>query len=236
MRLTRHIAITAFFFITLCQLTVDSFGQLGISFQLPKPKEFDNRTLRSEKSDKGKFKFPKRFIQNTVTHYNYVFNANNKLNEVLDRAKSGFKDDYSQLLPFYNYSLEITAADTVQLDSINYKSQTGLALHDLRNDWADNLYLLWGVSYYLKKQFDSAFMMFQFINYAFAPKEKDGYYINIGSNMDGNNALSVSTREKSSLPRKVFSEPPAATMLSSGRSGTFSRRISLLSLPVLSSH
>ncbi|MFI5129840.1 MAG: hypothetical protein ACHQFX_07620 [Chitinophagales bacterium] len=196
-------------FIIFCQITADCFGQLGVSFQLKKPKEFDNRTLRSEKSDKGKFGFPKRFIQNTVTHYNYFFNANNKLNEVLERAKESFRDDYSQLLPFYNYSLDVTAADTIQLDSINYKSQTGLALHDLRNDWADNLYMLWGISYYLKKQFDSAYMMFQFINYAFAKKEKDGYYVNIGSNIDGNNAFSISTKEKSSLPRKMFSEPPS---------------------------
>ncbi len=209
MRLTRHIAITAFLFTIFCQVTADSFGQLGVSFQLKKPKEFDNRTLRSEKSDKGKFKFPKRNIQNLVTRYNYFFNANTKLNEVLDRAKLSFKDDYSELLPFYNFSLDVTAADTIQLDSINYKSQTGLALHDLRNDWADNLYLLWGISYYLKKQFDSAFMMFQFINYAFAPKEKDGYYINIGSKMDGNNAFSVATAEKTGLLRRMTSEPPS---------------------------
>src|SRR5258706_5457446 len=209
MRSNLYIAITVFLVIIFCQITADAFDELGISFQLKKPKEFDNRTLRSEKSDKAKFGFPKRFIQNTVTHYNYFFNANNKLNEVLDRAKVSFKDDYSQLLPFYNYSLDVTAADTIQLDSINYKSQTGLALHDLRNDWADNLYLLCGISYYLKKQFDSAYMMFQFINYAFAKKEKDGYYINIGSKMDGNNAFSIATQEKSSLPRKVFSEPPS---------------------------
>ena len=58
------------------------------------------------------------------------------------------------------------------LDSITYKSSTGIALHDLRNDWVDNLYLLWGASYYLKKKFDSAYLMFQFINYAFAKKKK----------------------------------------------------------------
>ena len=46
--------------------------------------------------------------------------------------------------------------------------------------------------------------MFQFINYAFAEKEKDGYYKTIGSKMDGNNAFSISTKEKNSLPRRVF--------------------------------
>jgi len=165
--------------------------------------------LRSEKSDSKKFSVPNRFIQNTVTHYNYYFNANNKLNEVLERAKTEFKDDYAQLLPFYNYSLDVTAKDSIQLDSITYKSSSGIALHDLRNDWIDNLYLLWGASYYLRKQFDSAYLMFQFINYAFAPKEKDGYYQTIGSSRDGNSAFSISTKEKTSITKKIFSEPPS---------------------------
>ena len=209
MRLTRYIIITAAFLLTLCQVTLDSIGQPGFDPVIPKSKEYDNRVLRSEKSSQKKFTLPKRFIQNTVTHYNYYFNANNKLIEILERAKASFKDDYSQLLPFYNYTLDATASDSTQLDSISYKSQSGIALHDLRNDWIDNLYLLWGASYYLRKQFDSAYLMFQFINYAFAPKEKDGYYVNIGSRMDGNNAFSISTKEKNSLPRKVFSEPPS---------------------------
>lgn len=189
--------------------TIRSNGQLGISFNLKKPKEYDERVLRSEKSEQKKFTLPTRFIQNTVTHYNYFFNANNKLNEVIDRAKSIFRDDYSKLLPFYNYSLDETSRDNVQLDSIVYKSETGIALHDLRGDWIDNLYLLWGVSYYLHKEFDSAAMMFQFINYAFAKKEKDGYYKTIGSSMDGNQAFSIASKEKSNVLKKVFSEPPS---------------------------
>ncbi|MBL7745529.1 MAG: hypothetical protein JNN00_18810 [Chitinophagaceae bacterium] len=205
----RNHTVTALFFVILCHLTASSYGQMGIDLGIKKPKEYDNRTLRSEKSDQKKFTVPRRFIQNTVTHYNYYFNANNKLNEVLERAKLSFKDDYSTLLPFYNYTLDATAADSTQLDSISYKSQTGIALHDLRGDWVDNLYLLWGASYYLKKQFDSAYLMFQFINYAFAKKEKDGYYMNIGSRMDGNTAFSIATKEKNSLPRRIFSEPPS---------------------------
>jgi hypothetical protein len=209
MRSIRYIKITAILFAILCRFAAPSFSQLGITFDIKKPKEYDNRVLRSEKTDQKKFTLPKRFIQNTVTHYNYFFNANNKLNEILERAKLTFKDDYSQLLPFYNYSLDVTAADSIQLDSISYKSQTGIILHDLRNDWVDNLYLLWGASYYLRKEFDSAYLMFQFINYAFAPKEKDGYYKTIGSSRDDNNAFSIATKEKNSLPRRVFSEPPS---------------------------
>ncbi len=208
MRLNRY-TITIAFALILLQLAIPSFGQLGISFDIKKPKEYDERVLRSEKSDQKKFTLPKRFIQNTVTHYNYYYNANVKLNEVLERAKTSFIDDYAQLLPFYNYSLDVTAGDSIQLDSITYKSSSGIALHDLRNDWVDNLYLLWGASFYLQKKFDSAYLMFQFINYAFAPKEKDGYYKTIGSSKDGNSAFSISTKEKNSLPKKIFSEPPS---------------------------
>lgn len=201
--------LTAILFVLAYFVPQQVSGQLGIPLSIKKPQEYEERPLRSERSDEKKFNLPRRFIQNTVTHYNYFFNANNKLNEVLDRAKETFKDDYSQLLPFYNFSLDVTAGDSIQLDSITYKSSTGIALHDLRNDWVDNLYLLWGASYYLKKEFDSAYLMFQFINYAFAPKEKDGYYLNIGSKRDGNSALSIATKEKNSLPRKIFSEPPS---------------------------
>lgn len=206
---TRYTSFVILLFIGFCHFTLPVFGQKGVTLDIKKPKEFENRVLGSEKSDQKKFTIPKRFIQNTVTHYNYFFNANNKLNEVLQRAKSGFQDDFSKLIPFYNYTLDMTAADSIQLDSISYKAQTGIVLHDLRNDWADNLYLLWGASYFYRKQFDSAQLMFQFINYAFAEKEKDGYYKTIGSALDGNSALSVSTKEKNSLPRRMFAEPPS---------------------------
>lgn len=208
MRRNRY-TTTAFLIVTLLQVSFSGFSQLGIDLNIKKPKEYEDRVLRSERSDEKKFTVPRRFIQNTVTHYNYTFNANNKLNEVLERAKSAFKDDYSQLLPFYNYDLAVTAKDSIQLDSITIKASSGIALHDLRNDWVDNLYLLWGAAYYLRQDFDSAYQMFQFINYAFAPKEKDGYYRTIGSARDGNSALSISTKEKKGIIRKTFTEPPS---------------------------
>jgi tetratricopeptide (TPR) repeat protein len=207
MRVNRH-TIFFLFSLILLQASLPAFSQLGFDLNIKKPKEYEERVLRSEKTDK-KFNVPRRFVQNTVTHYNYSFNANNKLNEVLTRAKLAFKDDYSKLLSFYNYSLDVTAADSIQLDSITYKASSGIALHDLRNDWVDNLYLLWGASFYLQKDFDSAYQMFQFINYAFAPKEKDGYYKAIGSARDGNSALSISTKEKGGFARKMFSQPPS---------------------------
>src|SRR6185503_6718386 len=193
----------------LCFSYFQSHAQLGFSFDIKKPEQYEDRILGSEKSESKKYSFPRRLTQNAFTHYNYAFNAKNKLIEVLEKAKLAHEDDYAELLPFYNYTLDQTAADSLELDSIISKTTTGIVLHDLRNQWIDNLYLLQGAAYYLGKQFDSAYLTFQFINYAFAKKEKDGYYQTIGSKFDGNSALSISTKEKSGLPRKAFSEPPS---------------------------
>jgi hypothetical protein len=182
---------------------------LGYDLEIKKPEPYENRLLKAERSGQKKFTKYKRFWQNTYTHYNYFFNANNKLNEVIQRAKEAHVEDYNKLLPFYNYSLDITTRDKVQLDSVIYKSKTAIVMHDLRNDWIDDMYLLWGAAYFLEKEFDSAYRTFQFINYAFAEKEKDGYYRYIGSRMDGNNALSIATKEDDGFIKRMVSDPPS---------------------------
>src|SRR5215204_147362 len=208
MRVSRHKHIIFAFILTL--LTAQPLlAQYGFEVDIKKPQPYDNRELKAEKTQQKKLKTVGRFFQNTTTHYNYFFNANTKINEIIEVAKAAHKDDYSELLSFYNYSLDATTQDSLELDSVIYKAKTGIVLHDLRNDWIDNLYLLWGASYFLQQEFDSAYQLFQFINYAFADKEKDGYYKYIGSHMDGNNATSVSTKEKSSLPRRALSESPS---------------------------
>ncbi len=182
-------------------------GQMGFDLKIDKPEPYEDRVLKSEKTGDKKLKGPRKFFQNLTTHYNYFFNANVKLNEVIDGAKQSFRDDYTLLLPFYNYSLDATAQNSNELDSVIYKAQTGIVMHDLRNEWIDNMYMLWGAAWYFEKKFDSAALMFQFINYAFAEKEKDGYYKYIGSRMDGNNALSISTKENRSFPKTMTPAP-----------------------------
>jgi TolA-binding protein len=196
-------------FFLLLQVGLPSFGQQGFSISVKKPKPYEERVLKSEKTDNTKFNVPRHFFQNTFTHYNYFFNANNRLNAVLEQAKLSHRDNYSQLLTFYGYTADEVAQYKSELDSLVYKSKTAIVLHDLRNDWVDNMYLIWGASYYLRKDYDSAFLMFQFINYAFAPKEKDGYYRFIGSKMDGNNAMNIATKEKNTLLKRALSEPPS---------------------------
>ena len=186
-------------------------GKITIDLEKDKPEKFKTKTLKSEKTGEKKFTLPKRFIQNTVSHYNYYFNANNKINEVIERARLSNKDDYAKLLPFYGYSLTNTAAQSTELDSVIYKATAGILLHDLRSDWVDNLYLLIGKAYYLRQDYDSASMTFQFINYNLYPrKKKDDDQLIVGSNDNGAaKAISVSSKEDRNIIDKVWSRPPS---------------------------
>jgi tetratricopeptide (TPR) repeat protein len=207
--LTRILLLIVLFFNALPYI----YGQgPSLTFDLKKPKKFENRKLGSEKTEEKKFTIVRRFTQNGVTKFNWHFNAQNKLTNVIARAKAQHKDDYTRLLSFYNYSLVITSKDKVELDSVIYKANAGILIHDLRNSWVDNLYMLMGMAYYFKNELDTAYLTFQYINYAFSPKEKDGYDKPIGSNAnkdEGGNAFTISTKENKSLPKKVWARPPS---------------------------
>src|ERR1044072_2295440 len=94
---------TLFLIFLLTQVALFVNAQPGTTIDLKKPAKYENRTLASEKTTEGKIKSTKKFYQNTITHYNYFFNANLRFNEIIERAKQSFKDDYTQLLPYYNY-------------------------------------------------------------------------------------------------------------------------------------
>jgi tetratricopeptide (TPR) repeat protein len=185
--------------------TIDPFGKEK------KPEKYENRKLGSEKTADKKFTRSRHFIQNSITHYNYYFNSNNKLNAVVERASLFNKDDYSKLLSFYPYSLENTATQKQELDSIIYKCTAGILLHDLRNDWIDNLYLLIGKAYYYQKVFDSAGMTFQFINYNLFPrkkKEDDNRVVGTNTAASGS-VISIANKEKRNIVQKAMSLPPS---------------------------
>ena len=185
-------------------------GQPTLDPDLKKPVKYENRILRAEKTGEKKFTIPRRFFQNTYTHYNYAFNARNKLNMVLENAKAQHIDRYAELLSFYNYTLESTAEQKTELDSVIYKVNAGIFLHDLRSNWMDNIYILMGEAYYYRNTLDTAFMTFQYMNYAFSPKEEDGYDKVIASNSnEGGNNLKVATVEKRNIVDRAFSEPPS---------------------------
>ena len=189
----KNIALLCVF--SLVSAIATSQPNTTIDLEKKKPEKYKEKLLKSEHTGEKKYGALKHFFGNTVTHYNYYYNANVKLEEILEKAKEIFVDDYAKLLPFYNYTLTATAQDN-NVDSIIFKCNAGILLHDLRSDWVDDMYMLLGKAYMLRKDFDSAQYVFQYLNYIYAPKD-DGYDIPIGSNASGNDGVfSVSTNEK----------------------------------------
>ncbi|MDE3236345.1 MAG: hypothetical protein KGO81_10360 [Bacteroidota bacterium] len=194
----------------LCFSVLHGQPYTSIDLDKDKPKKYEDRKLGAERTGEKKFNFSRKVYQNMVTHYNYYFNANQKINDLIVRAKSYNKDDYTHLLSFYNYSLDNTSREKQELDSIIYKCNAGILLHDLRNSWIDNLYMLMGKAYLLRKDYDSATAVFQYINYIYAPKD-DGYDIPIGSNSSNTNGVfTIATNEnKRKALQKLTSVPPS---------------------------
>ena len=177
----------------------------GISLQKNKP--YTERLLPAEKTGEKGFRLPKRIFNNTVTRYNYVFNATNRLDAIIERATQKQIENYAELLPFYPYRLEVTAKD--EIDTIIYKCTAGILLHDLRSDWVDNLYIILGKAYLHRQDYDSALAVFKYVNYAFAPKD-EGADIPIGSNISNvNGVFSISTNEKRNIWQKITTTIPS---------------------------
>lgn len=181
-------------------------AQGNITYDLVKPKAYENRKLASELTPDKKINPIKKLKENIVSHYNFHFNANLKLSKVIVSAKQANKDTFTALIPFFNYSLDQTAQQQQELDSVVIKVNNGILLHDLRNDWVDDLYLLMGQSYFYQKKFDSAYDVFQYINYNFQPRSKDeiGFEKSIGSNINTNgNIFNIASKENKFTPHRL---------------------------------
>ena len=208
-----------------------SNAQLGFSFDIPKPKQYEERQLRSEKSEQKKFTLPGRFIQNTTTHYNYFFNANNKMNEIVDRAKAVHRDDFTQLLSFYNYDLDETASDSLQLDSLIYKATTGIVLHDLRSDWADNMYLLWGAAITCKNNLIRPILLSSLLTMLLRQRKKMAIINTLAAGWMAIVRSPFQQKKKIASLKKYLRGLPAAMMHLCGRSGRFLRGSIILQQP-----
>lgn len=180
------------------------YAQPNTSIELTKPKKYEERKLGAEKTADTKMGLVKRAFQNNFTHFNYYYNAKQKIIEIESLSKQQHKDNYTQLLSFYPFTLEETVQQSSLIDSIIYKANAGILLHDLRNDWVDDMYLLMGIGYLYRKNFDSAYKVFSYLQYIYADKD-DGYDIPIGSNESRNNGVfSIVGPDQRSFFQKMF--------------------------------
>ncbi len=151
-----------------------------------------DKPLPYERLLNTKYTLGRRAYQNTVSQFNYLFNADITLDEIIQKARANHEDDYTELLPFYDYDLSITAKESI--DSIIYRCNANIVLHDLRSNYVDDAYLLLAKAYLFHKDFDTAASILQFINYSFYDKEA-GADQPIGSNLNKTGKFSIASAE-----------------------------------------
>lgn len=151
-----------------------------------------DKPLPYERLLNKKYTLGRRAYQNTVSQFNYLFNADESLNEIIQKARDLHEDDFTELLPFYDYDLSITAKESI--DSIIYRCNANIVLHDLRSNYVDDAYLMLAKAYLFHKNFDTAASILQFINYSFYEKEA-GADLPIGSNINKTGRFSIASVE-----------------------------------------
>ena len=156
------------------------------------PQEIE-KPLPYERLLNTKYTLGRRAYQNTVSQFNFLFNAEEELNENILKARNEYVDDYTTLISFYDYDLSVIAKNSI--DSIIYRCNANIVLHDLRSNWVDDAYLLLAKAYLFHKDFDTAGSILQFINYSFDEKQ-DGMDLPIGSNLRNTKGkFSIATAE-----------------------------------------
>lgn len=169
---------------------VNSTLKKGVFREIDKPLPYE-RLLNT------KYSLGRRAYQNTVSQFNYLFNAEEEFNEHLQKARLDYQDDFTSLISFYDYELSTTAK--YSLDSIVYRCNANIVLHDLRSNYVDDAYLLLAKAYLFHKNFDTAASILQFINYSFDEKE-NGADLVIGSNVRNKKGkFSIATPENNRL-------------------------------------
>ena len=143
-----------------------------------------------------KYTLGRRAYQNTVSQFNYLFYAEIGIDEIIQKARDLHEDDYTELLPFYDYDLSITAKESI--DSIIFRCNANIVLHDLRSNYVDDAYLTLAKAYLFHKNFDTAASILQFINYSFFDKE-DGADLPIGSNLNQPGKFSIASPENNRI-------------------------------------
>jgi tetratricopeptide (TPR) repeat protein len=115
----------------------------------------------------------RKIYQNTVTRYNYYYNAKNRYVESITNLETTTKDDFSKLIKLNKINIdEAATAVGANMDSVLKKCATSIQIHDPRGRWFDDLYMLMGKAYFLKGDMDNAITTFQYISNEYKDKVK----------------------------------------------------------------
>ncbi|HNY54537.1 MAG TPA: tetratricopeptide repeat protein [Chitinophagales bacterium] len=118
-----------------------------------------------KKKTAGKYEKPniiKRAWGDLTTRNNYYFNASELYKELVHTYEFQRQIDYNKLLPFYYHDQADFSGNTADLETVAKKTGIVLQLHDYSR-WRDNAFLLLGKSQFLRQQYDTSLITFQYI-------------------------------------------------------------------------
>lgn len=126
-----------------------------------------NAVTFAQKNKKAKSPYEKPSIikrawGDLTTRNNYYFNASELYNEVVRNYQFNRKYDYNELLPFYYHDGADFSSNYGELETVAKKMGIILQLKDYSR-WRDNAFMLLGKSQYLRQQYDTALITFQYI-------------------------------------------------------------------------
>jgi len=124
-----------------------------------------NSFADKKKKTKSQYEKPnivKRAWGDLTTRNNMYFNASELYKELKHNYEFTRVIDYNKLLPFYFHDDADFGSYTGDLETIAKKTGLVLQLHDYSR-WRDNAFLLLGKSQFLRKQYDTSLITFQFI-------------------------------------------------------------------------
>jgi len=132
--------------------------KLALELKIQKKRElFSNENMLK----KGWY-FPRNFIQNLFTRFNYHFNAQKKIKEARANMDRLYVDKFDTLINLFTYLPKDSTIYGADMDSIIRKASLGIQIHDPRTKWADDLYFLMGQAYYYKGDYENAIAAFRY--------------------------------------------------------------------------
>ncbi len=117
-----------------------------------------------------KNKWNRRVYHNLTSHYNVWWNGNQSVKDGENSLKENVKDDYTAILPVYNYGTKENALSlNSNMDRAIEKASICIQRHSMRFNgkeyvkWIDDAYLIMAISNFYKQDFIPARRTFDFV-------------------------------------------------------------------------
>ena len=122
--------------------------------------------------------FTRRVYHNLTAHYNVYWNGMDNMRSGIKEFESSVKDNYSLVLPVYNFGDKASINKIGQYSDIGIKKATKtIQKHSMYfnrkeyNRWIDDAYMLIGKAYFYKQDYPMARRTFEFVIKSFNDKD-----------------------------------------------------------------